>query len=373
MASVMKFTHEAVVNLIRHNGRNIEGNSNADINPELTHLNYSFSMKEHGELSDYQYYKKLVDSSYIYGRGTLREKDAIKACSWVVTAPADIVGDKDKEDAFFRGVYSFISNRYGSENIINNVVHYDEAGEPHCHVIFVPIVELDHEKIKHKTIRDKTAVQASSGRWYFDSHYKLDDGQKVPLKNYSKMSDYYDKKISANDVLNKAELKHFHTDLQSYLIENNIEGKVVNGTTGGISFSIQKLKEFTAKTGLKISDLKSHIKDASLIESYINHAPQLAEKDIINLTVEEKLQRIEHEIGDTKTRIELEYQISEKDKTISELKETIKQLKVELDRAHSQIKEHEIAEKEQNNKNRGWGHEHESSWGRSRDESERTW
>lgn len=372
MASVKKYTQEAIVNLIRHNGRDIDGNSNADIKPELTHLNYSFPMKEHGKLSDYKYYQKLTESYYIYGRGTLREKDAVKACSWVVTAPAEIVGKKEKEDAFFRGVFDFISNRYGSENIINNVVHYDEAGEPHIHVIFVPAVEIDHDKIKHKTIRDKKAKPAPSGRWYFDTHYKLEHGQKIALKNYSKMSDYYDKKISANDVLNTAELKHFHTDLQKYLDANNIEGKVVNGTTGGISISVQKLKEFTAKTGLKINELKAHIKDAALIESYVNHAPKFEEFEIKNLTVEEKLQRISQEIGDEKSRSELEHIISAKDKTITELKEEIRQLKVELERAHSQIKEQE-AEKEHINKNRGWGHEHESTWGRSHDTSERTW
>lgn len=155
MASVNKYSGEAIVSLLRHNQREIVGNSNAAIIPEKTELNYSFPMPNHNELTDYKYYKKVLESNYLYGRGTQREKDAITACSWVVTAPKEIVGYKEKEDAFFKGVYDFISNRYGSENIINNRVHYDEAGEPHIHIIIVPSMQLDHDKIKHKTISDK--------------------------------------------------------------------------------------------------------------------------------------------------------------------------------------------------------------------------
>lgn len=35
---------------------------------------------------------------YLYGRGTKREDTAITGCGWVVTAPIEIVGNKDKED-----------------------------------------------------------------------------------------------------------------------------------------------------------------------------------------------------------------------------------------------------------------------------------
>lgn len=126
----------------------------------------------------------------------------------MVTAPKEICGDRDKEQAFFKGVYDFVLNRYGSENIINNSVHYDEAGEPHIHIIFCPVTNLDHDRVQFITIKTKEAVRLESGRYEFGYRFKLDeDGQRIHLKNYSRMSDYYDEKISANDVLNKIELK----------------------------------------------------------------------------------------------------------------------------------------------------------------------
>ena len=79
MASIQKYTNDAVRNMIRHNTREIIGNSNTDIDSSKTPLNYSFAMPTHGGKSDYKYYKELIDSRYIYGRGTSRESGTITA------------------------------------------------------------------------------------------------------------------------------------------------------------------------------------------------------------------------------------------------------------------------------------------------------
>ena len=49
------------------------------------------------------------------------------------------------------------------------------------------------------------------------------------------MSDYYDTKISGADVLNKAELQHFHKDLAEYFKKNNLPGadSIYSGKTDG--------------------------------------------------------------------------------------------------------------------------------------------
>ena len=51
MASVQKFTNEAMDKMLRHNDRAIGNSANTDIDPCKSSLNYSFPLN-HGPLSD---------------------------------------------------------------------------------------------------------------------------------------------------------------------------------------------------------------------------------------------------------------------------------------------------------------------------------
>ena len=90
-----------VMMLNKHYDRLLQNDNNKDIDPERTHLNYSIPM-DHGGLSANEYYQKIVGDNYLYGRGTKREDKAITACSWVITAPAEIADDQEKVKAFFQ-------------------------------------------------------------------------------------------------------------------------------------------------------------------------------------------------------------------------------------------------------------------------------
>lgn len=417
MASVDKFTHEAMVSMLRHNDRETTEPSNVDIDPERSELNYSFEM-DHGGLTDYEYYKKLIDEKYIYGRGSQREDSTVTGCGWVVTAPKEICGDPVKEREFFKGVFDFVSNRYGAENIINNAVHYDEAGEPHIHIIFTPVTRLDHDKVQYKTITTKEAVRMESGRYEFGYRFKLDEeGQKIPLKNYSKMSEYYDEKISANDVLNKIELKNFHSDLQKYLDANGIEGRVVTGKTGGVNFTVKELKEFTEKTGLRLDEVKEMQGDRSLLESYVEQHSKvntleelLAEKNAVIESLRDEIMTKDKtiEMSDMKDEIlhkdeqikELTKAISDKDRQlvaadevnqklqhkVMDMESSLSEKQREIDLANEKIKNLEAERKmeaSRTEKEHGWG-QNSGTWGdRSQSsgwgtqtrtvEEERTW
>lgn len=313
MASTMKFIHAAMNDQNSHIDREHEHPRNADIAPERTHLNYSFPM-DHNGLSPFQYYKNRIGEVYMYGRGSQREKDAITGCGWIVTLPDELYGNPEKEKAFFRGVFNFISDRYGKENIINNSIHYDEGGLPHIHVIFSPVTTLDHDMVQYKTKRTKQAVKLESGRWEYKYIHVNKNGRPVDennletwvkLNNYARMSDYYDEKVDCNSVLNPIELRNFHPDLQKYLTENGIEGKIVTGTTG-TSFAVKELKEFTKKTGLHLKDIKELLpKNKSLLEGYIENAI--------------KLEQINHSLHEKDTLIELlQKELSAKDQALSQ-------------------------------------------------------
>ena len=338
MASIDKYTSEVIAVLLRHNERSVMNPSNVDIDHERSDLNYSFDMNHDG-LSDYEFYKKLIDEKYIYGRGTEREKEISTCCSWVITAPQEIVGNNGKEKAFFEGCFDFVSHRYGTSNVINNAVHYDEAGAPHIHIMFCPVTDIDHDKVHFKSGKTTKTVRLDSGRVEFESRFKYDDfGERIPVKNYAKMADYYDQKISANDVINKAELQTFHKDLQAYLDHHGIEGRVINGKTGGGNFTVKELKEFTEKTGLKLDEVKKLIGDRSLLESYVDQHSRI---DDLEALLREKNTVIES----------LRTQIKELDQTIAEKQYELDQLKGSV--------------REEAKRENAYSSEKEKAWGRS--------
>lgn len=355
MASVTKLTHAAICNQNGHIDREHANPKNTDINPERTHLNYSFPMLHDGT-RPFEYYKQRIGEVYLYGRGSHRESKSITGCSWVVSLPKELYGDAAKEKAFFQGTYDFISERYGKENIINNAVHYDEAGLPHIHVLFSPVTRLDHEIARYKTKRTQHAEKIESGRYEYtyihvDKNGKPADENNpdtwVKLNNYARMSDYYDEKIDCNSVLNKIELKNFHSDLQQYLCDHGIDGKVITGKTG-TNFTVKELKEFTATTGLHLDEVKEIMQDQqSLLQSYV-------EKDAIIQSLQDKLLEKDCRLDQlTRSDFEKAQEIAKLTKTNADLEKKIS----EMERSMSETKSAELLH---HNPDPTWGH---SSWG----------
>lgn len=357
MANIEKFTHDAVCNNLRHNNRELINSMNLDIDKGRSDLNYSFPL-DHGGLSDFQYYKKIIGEKYIYGRGTAREKKTITACGWVVTLPKELLGNPEKERFFFRGVFDFCSNRYGVQNILNNVVHYDEAGLPHIHVVFCPVTTINHDFVRYKTCRTKTAYRTETGRFEYLQRLKKDEnGNSIPLKNYAKISDYFDEKVSAADVINKAELQHFHQDLQKYLSENGIEGAVLNGATGGKSMTVKSLKEFSRLTGLNLEDVRKLQLDCERIQSMEKKVFEMSEDLRNKENIIEKLQDIiysrDRELVESTNREQM-------------LQDKIRDLEMKYEQGRERIQDLENEKLKTTTQKWGttqaWGRE--SSWGR---------
>ena len=294
MAEVEKHTDRAMIMLMKHDERQLTNDSNKDIITERTQLNYSLPL-DHGGLTDREYYKKIVNDSYIYGRGSRREADAITCFSWVITLPKEIsdytAADKDiltylnpeQEKAFFDGALNFVSERYGAENVIHNKIHYDEAGQPHIHIYIVPRKELDHDQVHFKINRKaKKAVRTETGRWEYQYKYKLDtNGDRIAVKNYARMSDYYDMKLSCMEIVNPIELSHVHNDFAEYLRKNNLPGadSVHTGVTGGKNISVKTMKEFTKNTGMTIDQVKQLNQEKEALQGRVSEL----DKDVKDL------------------------------------------------------------------------------------------
>lgn len=253
MAHVEKYTDEEVSPILRHNSRKIKNNSNKDIDPKLSHLNYSLA--PHRRMDPFIYYKRRKAQLYCYGR-----KDVKTLAGFVITLPKEIT-DPDKQNEFFKAVYDFLEDRYGKENVIQAQVHYDEGkrekiknpktgryeinsdgsiktklifGQPHLHFNWIPVVKIDPEKTNR--------TGSVSGKKF----------------SYHEEMSHYKEKICAKEVLTKTELRKFHTELDKYLKEKGIEGNVINGSTEGKGYTVEQLKKKT-ELEMKVKELEHKI------------------------------------------------------------------------------------------------------------------
>ena len=253
MAHVEKYTDEEVSPILRHNSRKIKNNSNKDIDPKLTHLNYSLAPRR--RMDPYVYYKRRKAQLYCYDR-----KDVKTMAGFIITLPKEIT-IPEKKNEFFRAVYDFLEERYGRENVIQAQVHYDEGkrekvknprtgrdeinsdgtfktrlvfGQPHLHFNWIPVVKVDPEKANRRG--------SISGKKF----------------SYHEEMSRYKEKICAKELLTKTELRRFHTDLDKYLKERGIEGNVMNGSTQGKGYTVEQLKKKT-EMEMKIKELEHQV------------------------------------------------------------------------------------------------------------------
>lgn len=160
-----KYQKGAVGSILMHCDRGIDSpdtheHSNDSIDSTRTHLNYD--LKDRSGLSAYAYYKQRIDAIAKETKertGKSIRKDAVTLCSWAVTVPKDLPGDKQAE--FFQASYEWFAKRYGEDNIVTAAVHMDET-TPHMHLQFTPIIERDGvRKLCAKELETRKTLQTA--------------------------------------------------------------------------------------------------------------------------------------------------------------------------------------------------------------------
>lgn len=124
-----------------------------DVNPELSDLNYVLSpvwkstetrvrnLKENSHITG-----GLLTSNLNHRLSDLKyraQKNTVGLCNWVVSCPEPLKGDPAAQERFFKVVYSYTLERYGSDNVLFGVVHNDETN-PHLHIPVIPVVKENH-------------------------------------------------------------------------------------------------------------------------------------------------------------------------------------------------------------------------------------
>lgn len=65
-------------------------------------------------------------------------KDAVRLCDCIVTLPRSF--DDSREREFFKTAYTFLSQRYGVDNVVSAYVHRNSS-RPHMHFAWVPVTK----------------------------------------------------------------------------------------------------------------------------------------------------------------------------------------------------------------------------------------
>lgn len=211
MAHMKKFTRGACSLMFRHYERAADENGqpikykNQEIDTDKSYLNYNLAPS-----------RDINQGDFVRERCSevkcLNRKDVNVMCSWVVTAPQLVTGDREREEKFFKEAYHFLSDRYGKENVMSAYVHMDEV-TPHLHFAFVPVVK---------------------------------DKKKGHLK------------VSAHECVDRTELKRFHGELEMHMTKAfGHEIGILNDATREGNKSIDELKRQSAAERLNEVQEKS--------------------------------------------------------------------------------------------------------------------
>ena len=162
-----KYKRENLKGIYRHNERRNKNYSNKNINPELSHLNYSLKDCKHSYEKEFD----LIKEKYNL-KGQIKTVSNI-ACEYIITSDKEYFNSIgiDETKRYFEIAYKFVCEykNLGEQYILSAKVHMDEE-TPHMHLVFIPVV---HTKDKKGNCIDKIAC---SEFWKAkDSYRQLQD------------------------------------------------------------------------------------------------------------------------------------------------------------------------------------------------------
>ena len=213
MAHLKKNTRGAVPGLAVHFERKTDHHTNKEIDVSKSYLNQDLMADGSDMLSRFN--ERLND---VY----CMKRDDVKAlATWIVTLPEELTeAPYEQQSAFFEATTNFLNDRYGQENAVAAVVHYDET-TPHLHYAFIPVV-FDAKKDRYKVSAKEVLTRHNLQNFHDD----LDQNLKAVLP-------FYEKGILNHKTLpfeNVAEIKKYNDQFKALKdelvnVEENISAK----------------------------------------------------------------------------------------------------------------------------------------------------
>lgn len=213
MAHLKKNTHGAVPGLAVHFERKTDHHTNKEIDVSKSYMNQDLMADGSDMLSRFN--ERLND---IY----CMKRDDVKAlATWIVTLPEELTeAPYEQQSAFFEATTNFLNDRYGQENAVAAVVHYDET-TPHLHYAFVPVV-FDDKKSRYKVSAKEVLTRHDLQTFHDDLDLHL-----------KKVLPFYEQGILNHKTLpfeNVAEIKKYNDQFNALKneladVEENIRAK----------------------------------------------------------------------------------------------------------------------------------------------------
>lgn len=140
-----------------HNQRERESKTNPDISSSLSHLNRDYINAKH--ISYMEKWKEIFESQNESKRAL--RKDAVFFNEFVVGSDRDFFKDMDQseKERFFKVSTDFFKERFGEQNVLYSVAHFDElkGAGAHAHIAIVP---MKGGKLQSKNVFDRNELKA---------------------------------------------------------------------------------------------------------------------------------------------------------------------------------------------------------------------
>ena len=311
-----KYKRENLKGIYRHNERRNKNYSNKNINPELSHLNYSLKDCKHSYEKEFD----LIKEKYNL-KGQIKTVSNI-ACEYIITSDKEYFNSIgiDETKRYFETAYKFVCEykNLGEQYILSAKVHMDEE-TPHMHLVFIPVV---HTKDKKGNSIDKIAcsefwkakdsyrqLQDAFYNYMVANNFELERGNPservhLSVEDYKKITNFEESKTLLQDV----KLKFPDTpDISSFrkLMKNRDE-KIQEQIIKPKDKTIKELQEQNALLTLTLNRQMQTVNKAVKYEKEIN--PILEE----NIELKEKYETLESsynlKLQEEKTKIQDKYE-----------------------------------------------------------------
>ena len=311
-----KYKRENLKGIYRHNERRNKNYSNKNINPELSHLNYSLKDCKHSYEKEFD----LIKEKYNL-KGQIKTVSNI-ACEYIITSDKEYFNSIgiDETKRYFETAYKFVCEykNLGEQYILSAKVHMDEE-TPHMHLVFIPVV---HTKDKKENCIDKIAcsefwkakdsyrqLQDAFYNYMVANNFELEQGNPservhLSVEDYKKITNFEESKTLLQDV--KLELPDT-PDISSFkkLMKNRDE-KIQEQIIKPKDKAIKELQEQNALLTLTLNRQMKTIDKAVKYEKEIK--PILEE----NIELKEKYETLENtynlKLQEEKTKIQDKYE-----------------------------------------------------------------
>ena len=296
MAHLKKNTRGSVKGLSIHFERKTDNHSNEEIDVSRSYLNQDLMQDNSDMISRFD---ERLENVYC-----MKREDVKALGTWVVTLPDELKNEKqNNQNKFFEETKEFLDKRYGKENVVCAVVHYDET-TPHLHYAFIPVTfdeKKQREKVSAKEVLNRKDLQSFHDDLDKQLKEKLPFYEKgilnnktLPFENVEQVKKYNDELKNLESKLHKAETEFKQKN--KWLAENTKNINSVYGVAKDFEKFEEKLKTAFGKTFISNEDLQKLKTTFTSLES------KAIKQTSINNKLEEKLKETERDYKQVKGR-----------------------------------------------------------------------